>query len=129
MIQEFSFVYYKILKQYKYCICLNERAVTLISFVQRQDGEQVITPFNLNDEEEEGHFDENGTFIFDKKGGEEIRDSWLDSIDMQKVRLQRRYISFLNLQFFILNHTLVHLVNVKPGVLISFISATCSSAS
>lgn len=51
----------------------------------RQDGEQVITPFNLEDENEEGHFDENGNFIFDKKTGEEIRDSWLDSIDMQKL--------------------------------------------
>jgi len=51
----------------------------------RRDGEQVITPFNLDDENEEGHFDENGNFIFDKKASEEIRDSWLDSIDMQKL--------------------------------------------
>ena len=58
----------------------------IISYWQRQDGEQVITPFNLEDENEEGHFDENGNFIFDKKTGEEIRDSWLDSIDMQKVK-------------------------------------------
>lgn len=50
----------------------------------REDGGQKITPFNLEEENDEGHFDENGNFIFDKKG-EEIRDSWLDSIDNQKL--------------------------------------------
>ena len=59
--------------------------LTSNSELQRRDGEQKITPFNLNDENEEGHFDENGTFIFDNKDKNEIRDSWLDSIDMQKV--------------------------------------------
>ena len=66
--------------------CINIPPPSLQNILQRRDGEQVITPFNLDDENEEGHFDENGNFIFDKKASEEIRDSWLDSIDMQKVR-------------------------------------------
>ena len=61
-----------------------EKVLLIVELFQREDGGQKITPFNLEEENDEGHFDENGNFIFDKKG-EEIRDSWLDSIDNQKV--------------------------------------------
>lgn len=31
------------------------------------DGDIKITPFNMKDDEEDGHFDETGNFVFDKK--------------------------------------------------------------
>jgi CD2 antigen cytoplasmic tail-binding protein 2 len=50
------------------------------------DGETKITPFNMKEELEEGHFDAQGTYVWNKKDASEIRDSWLDSIDWVKVR-------------------------------------------
>ena len=54
-----------------------------------------ITPFNLKEEMEEGHFDAEGNY-FEKKE-EVIRDEWLDSLDWVKVKEQgdqyRKYIS------------------------------------
>ncbi|CAH1112051.1 unnamed protein product [Psylliodes chrysocephalus] len=52
--------------------------------IARQDGEQKITAFNMNEEMEEGHFDRNGHFIWNNE--KEIRDSWLDNIDWQKIK-------------------------------------------
>ncbi|XP_060079259.1 CD2 antigen cytoplasmic tail-binding protein 2-like [Ylistrum balloti] len=49
-----------------------------------RDGEIQITPFNMKDELEEGHFDKEGTYIYDKK--KEIRDTWMDNIDWVKVK-------------------------------------------
>jgi hypothetical protein len=49
------------------------------------DGETKITPFNMKDELEEGYFDGSGMYIWNKKDGSEIKDSWLDSIDWMKV--------------------------------------------
>ncbi|XP_055957698.1 CD2 antigen cytoplasmic tail-binding protein 2 [Patella vulgata] len=43
-----------------------------------------ITPFNMREEMEEGHFDKNGTYIFDKK--DQIQDSWMDNIDWVRVK-------------------------------------------
>ncbi|XP_069134765.1 CD2 antigen cytoplasmic tail-binding protein 2-like [Argopecten irradians] len=51
-----------------------------------RDGEIQITPFNMKDELEEGHFDKEGTYIYDKK--KEIQDSWMDNIDWIKVKEQ-----------------------------------------
>ncbi|XP_033748039.1 CD2 antigen cytoplasmic tail-binding protein 2-like [Pecten maximus] len=51
-----------------------------------RDGEIQITPFNMKDELEEGHFDKEGTYIYDKK--KEIQDSWMDNIDWVKVKEQ-----------------------------------------
>jgi len=48
------------------------------------DDDIQITPFNMRDEMEEGHFDANGTYIFDKT--KEIQDSWMDNIDWVKVK-------------------------------------------
>ncbi|XP_072385022.1 CD2 antigen cytoplasmic tail-binding protein 2 homolog [Diabrotica undecimpunctata] len=50
----------------------------------RQDGEQKMTAFNMNEEMEEGHFDKDGHFIWNNE--KEIRDSWLDNIDWQKIK-------------------------------------------
>ncbi|KAK3609780.1 hypothetical protein CHS0354_022640 [Potamilus streckersoni] len=44
-----------------------------------------ITPFNMREEMEEGHFDKDGTFIFEKDKGE-IRDGWLDNIDWVQIK-------------------------------------------
>ncbi|KAK3084487.1 hypothetical protein FSP39_014283 [Pinctada imbricata] len=43
-----------------------------------------VTPFNMKEELEEGHFDKEGTFIFDKQ--DEIKDHWMDNIDWVKVK-------------------------------------------
>jgi len=51
---------------------------------KRDDDGQKLTPFNLEDEEEEGYFDDTGNFVFNKEKNN-IRDSWLDSIDTAKI--------------------------------------------
>lgn len=38
-----------------------------------------ITPFNLEEEMEEGHFDSEGNYFIKKE--KEIKDNWLDNID------------------------------------------------
>lgn len=48
------------------------------------EGETTITPFNMKDEMEEGHFDGDGFYHF-KKDSEQIKDAWLDDIDWIKV--------------------------------------------
>ncbi|TRY98232.1 hypothetical protein DNTS_035199 [Danionella cerebrum] len=45
-----------------------------------------ITPFNLNEEMEEGHFDSEGNYFVNKE--KEIKDNWLDNIDWVKVKEQ-----------------------------------------
>lgn len=49
------------------------------------DGEVKITPFNMEEEMEEGHFDKEGTYIFGKRDKDEVKDNWLDNIDWVKV--------------------------------------------
>ena len=43
-----------------------------------------ITPFNLKEEMEEGHFDSEGNYFLKKE--EDIRDEWLDGVDWQKIK-------------------------------------------
>ncbi|XP_004773950.1 CD2 antigen cytoplasmic tail-binding protein 2 [Mustela nigripes] len=43
-----------------------------------------ITPFNLQEEMEEGHFDADGNYFLNRDA--QIRDSWLDNIDWVKIR-------------------------------------------
>ncbi|KAJ8250863.1 hypothetical protein GJAV_G00214070 [Gymnothorax javanicus] len=45
-----------------------------------------ITPFNLTEEMQEGHFDSEGNYFVKKE--EEIRDNWLDNIDWVKIKEQ-----------------------------------------
>ncbi|XP_056641397.1 CD2 antigen cytoplasmic tail-binding protein 2 homolog [Diorhabda carinulata] len=52
--------------------------------IARLDGEQKLTAFNMNEEMEEGHFDRDGHFIWNNE--KEIRDSWLDNIDWEKIK-------------------------------------------
>lgn len=42
-----------------------------------------ITPFNMREELEEGHFDKEGHYHWNKES--EIKDNWLDNIDWVKV--------------------------------------------
>ena len=49
-----------------------------------KDGEVQITPFNLNEEREEGDFSKEGDFIWKKT--KDINDAWLDNIDWVKVK-------------------------------------------
>ena len=48
------------------------------------DGEVKITPFNLNEEREEGNFSVDGNFVWKKE--KEIQDAWLDNVDWVKVK-------------------------------------------
>uniref|UniRef100_UPI00398E86A1 CD2 antigen cytoplasmic tail-binding protein 2 n=1 Tax=Pristiophorus japonicus TaxID=55135 RepID=UPI00398E86A1 len=43
-----------------------------------------ITPFNLEEEMEEGHFDSEGNYFLKKEGV--IRDNWLDNIDWVRIK-------------------------------------------
>ncbi|KAF0033012.1 hypothetical protein F2P81_015302 [Scophthalmus maximus] len=45
-----------------------------------------ITPFNLDEEMQEGHFDSEGNYFVKKE--EQIRDNWLDNIDWVRVKEQ-----------------------------------------
>ncbi|XP_054615928.1 CD2 antigen cytoplasmic tail-binding protein 2 [Dunckerocampus dactyliophorus] len=47
-----------------------------------------ITPFNLEEEMEEGHFDSEGNYFIKKE--QQIRDNWLDNIDWV-IALQRAF--------------------------------------
>ncbi|XP_076852178.1 CD2 antigen cytoplasmic tail-binding protein 2 [Brachyhypopomus gauderio] len=46
-----------------------------------------ITPFNLHEEMQEGHFDSEGNYFIKKE--EDIRDNWLDNIDWVKIKEQQ----------------------------------------
>lgn len=50
----------------------------------RLEDEQVITPFNMQDELDEGHFDGDGFYHFKKDA--EIKDAWLEDIDWVKIK-------------------------------------------
>ena len=50
-----------------------------------KDGEIKITPFNLREENEDGHFAKDGSFIWNKKKEGEDSDVWLENIDWGKV--------------------------------------------
>jgi len=52
---------------------------------QEYEGMTKITPFNMNDEMEDGHFDSTGNFIF-KKGANDIKDAWLDNVDWARIK-------------------------------------------
>lgn len=43
-----------------------------------------VTPFNMKEELEEGHFDKDGHYHWNKET--EAKDNWLDNIDWMKVR-------------------------------------------
>lgn len=49
------------------------------------DGSIKITAFNMKEDEEDGHFDETGNFVFDKKQ-KDVQDAWLDGIDWSLVK-------------------------------------------
>ena len=51
----------------------------------RFDGDIRVTPFNLKEEMEEGHFDAEGNYIADKDT-DEIQDGWLESVDWKRVK-------------------------------------------
>ncbi|XP_047530534.1 CD2 antigen cytoplasmic tail-binding protein 2 homolog [Vanessa atalanta] len=52
--------------------------------VAGMEGEVTITPFNMKEELEEGHFDAQGHYHWKKE--KEIRDGWLDNIDWVKIK-------------------------------------------
>ncbi|EJW79834.1 hypothetical protein WUBG_09255, partial [Wuchereria bancrofti] len=51
------------------------------------EGNTKIMAFNMKEDLEEGHFDADGNFIFDKKETE-IKDAWLDNIDWANVKAE-----------------------------------------
>ncbi|KAK7087176.1 CD2 antigen cytoplasmic tail-binding protein 2 homolog [Littorina saxatilis] len=52
------------------------------------DDDIQITPFNMKDELEEGHFDKDGNFIFDKT--KNIKDHWIDNINWVRIKESER---------------------------------------
>lgn len=56
--------------------------------VSKTQDEVKITPFNMREELEEGHFDNEGHYHWNKSN--EIRDNWLDNIDWVKVEDEKR---------------------------------------
>ncbi|KAH3876852.1 CD2 antigen cytoplasmic tail-binding protein 2 homolog [Dreissena polymorpha] len=44
-----------------------------------------ITPFNMKEEMEEGHFDKDGMYIFNRDK-DAIKDEWMDNIDWEKIK-------------------------------------------
>jgi len=52
---------------------------------EEYDGRIKIMPFNMKDDMDEGHFDDEGNFIFNKKE-KVIRDEWLDNIEWDNVK-------------------------------------------
>ncbi|GAB0090693.1 CD2 antigen cytoplasmic tail-binding protein 2 homolog [Sergentomyia squamirostris] len=52
--------------------------------VAGMDGETKLTPFNMKEEMEEGHFDREGHYVWNKS--KEITDNWLDNIDWVKIK-------------------------------------------
>lgn len=52
------------------------------------DGDTKITPFNLDDELEEGKFDADGNFVF-KKADDEDKDAWADSINWDQIEKEK----------------------------------------
>ncbi|CAF3712821.1 unnamed protein product [Adineta steineri] len=50
------------------------------------DDDVKITPFNIDEELEDGHYDETGCFHWKKKDKEEVHDAWLDDIDWTNVK-------------------------------------------
>ncbi|XP_058055197.1 CD2 antigen cytoplasmic tail-binding protein 2 homolog [Anopheles bellator] len=55
----------------------------------RTDGETKITPFNMKEEMEEGHFDADGHYLWKKTA--EVKDHWLDNIDWVKLKNDPTY--------------------------------------
>lgn len=53
----------------------------------RREQDVTITPFNMNEELEEGHIDKEGMYVFNKKS-DEITDHWLDNIDSVQLKEQ-----------------------------------------
>ncbi|XP_026807186.1 CD2 antigen cytoplasmic tail-binding protein 2 homolog [Rhopalosiphum maidis] len=49
-----------------------------------QDGEIRITPFNMQEELEEGHFDKEGMYHWKKE--KDVQDNWLENIDWCKIK-------------------------------------------
>ncbi|TMW43910.1 hypothetical protein DOY81_011010 [Sarcophaga bullata] len=47
-----------------------------------------ITPFNMREELEEGHFDKDGLFHWDRT--DEIKDNWLDNVDWIKIEKENK---------------------------------------
>jgi len=58
--------------------------------VDKVEDDVKITPFNMREELEEGHFDKDGHYHWNKET--DIKDNWLDNIDWVKV-------SYLNTNF------------------------------
>lgn len=49
----------------------------------RMEGGTRMTAFNLREEQDDGHFDKDGNFIWKKE--KEIRDNWVDSVDWENI--------------------------------------------
>uniref|UniRef100_A0A1I7XB79 GYF domain-containing protein n=1 Tax=Heterorhabditis bacteriophora TaxID=37862 RepID=A0A1I7XB79_HETBA len=62
-------------------LCIEGQEDSTVDF----DGNTKITAFNMKEDLEEGHFDADGNFIFDKKE-KNVKDAWLDDIDWGAIK-------------------------------------------
>ncbi|XP_026478067.1 CD2 antigen cytoplasmic tail-binding protein 2 homolog [Ctenocephalides felis] len=51
-----------------------------------KEGEVQITPFNMKEELQEGHFDNQGHYHWKKDADADLKDHWLDNIDWVKIK-------------------------------------------
>lgn len=66
----------------------------------------------MKDELEEGYFDAQGTYIWNKGDGSEVKDSWLDSIDWVKVSTNN--LDILRILIFLYQ---IYLKQISGGIL------------
>ena len=52
-------------------------AFILVFYFQKDESGQLIMPFNVAEEQEEGHFDAKGNYVW----GEDVRDAWLAGVN------------------------------------------------
>ena len=52
--------------------------------IEYDDGIKIMA-FNMNEEMEEGHYDDEGNYVFDKKK-DDVHDNWLDNVDWDSVK-------------------------------------------
>lgn len=74
------------------CSCVTQvdlYLTVLIAFLCLQDeggGESAgVTAFNMNDENDEGHFDDDGNFVWNKEDTRVQEEAWLDGVSQEQI--------------------------------------------
>lgn len=66
-------------------VCVVTVCLVLFSF-QGDSGESYgVTAFNMNDENDEGHFDDAGNFVWNKEDQRVQEEAWLDGVSEDQI--------------------------------------------